>query len=263
MRDRSTPLVSVVMPAYNAEKYIEAAVRSVQAQTFSDWELILVDDCSTDGTADRIRALASADDRLRPVFSKENRGAAHSRNLAFSYCRGDYVALLDADDLWRPEKLARQLMLARETGADILYCSYGMVDEAGQKAYPDFVVGPSTGFDRMLIRSELSCSTVLLRRELTQRYPFETGVFHEDYAYWLRLLQAGFSAFGTAEVLADYRISRNSRSYHKWKSAVHRWEIYRSYLNLNLPASLRAMCGYAVGGVKKYSAAGRWRRTLL
>ena len=128
MQDQTAPLVSVVMPAYNADKFIEAAVRSVQTQTFPDWELILVDDCSTDGTADRIRALAAEDGRLRPVFSAENHGTAESRNLAFSYCRGDYVALLDADDLWRPEKLARQLLLAKETGADILYCSYGMID---------------------------------------------------------------------------------------------------------------------------------------
>lgn len=263
MQDQTAPLVSVVMPAYNADKYIEAAVRSVQTQTFPDWELILVDDCSTDGTADRICALAAEDGRLRPVFSAENHGAAESRNLAFSYCRGDYVALLDADDLWRPEKLVRQLLLAEETGADILYCSYGMIDEAGRKAYPDFIVGPSTDFDGMLIRSELSCSTVLLRRELAETHPFETGFYHEDYAYWLRLLRDGFSASGTPEVLADYRVSKNSRSNNKWKSAVHRWEIYRTYLGLDLGTSLRAMSGYAVGGVKKYSAKGNDRRGAL
>lgn len=91
----------------------------------------MVDDCSTDGTAQLLRRLAAEDPRIRPIFSAENRGAAASRNLALEQCRGSYVALLDADDLWRPRKLERQLALAEKTGADIVYCSYALIDEAG------------------------------------------------------------------------------------------------------------------------------------
>lgn len=110
------PEISVLMPAYNAERYIEAAIRSLEEQTVEKWELIVVDDCSTDGTAQLLRRLAAEDPRIRPIFSAENRGAAASRNLALEQCRGSYVALLDADDLWRPRKLERQLALAEKTG---------------------------------------------------------------------------------------------------------------------------------------------------
>ena len=108
-RSESTPLVSVIMPAYNAEKYIEQAIRSVQKQTVRSWELIVVDDCSTDKTAEQIRLLAAEDIRIIPVYSETNHGAAESRNIALRRCRGEFIALLDADDIWRPQKLEKQL----------------------------------------------------------------------------------------------------------------------------------------------------------
>ena len=103
------PTVSIVMPAYNAEPYIQSAVSSVQAQTVSDWELIVVDDCSTDQTAEIIRMLANNDSRIHPLFNGRNCGVVASRNMALDACKGQYIALLDADDVWHLEKLARQL----------------------------------------------------------------------------------------------------------------------------------------------------------
>lgn len=157
------PEISVLMPAYNAERYIEAAIRSLEEQTVENWELIVVDDCSTDGTAQLLRRLAAEDPRIRPIFSAENRGAAASRNLALEQCRGSYVALLDADDLWRPRKLERQLALAEKTGADIVYCSYALIDEAGEKNGAPFVVRETTDFEKMLVCNTLSCSTVFIK----------------------------------------------------------------------------------------------------
>ena len=183
------PEISVLMPAYNAERYIEAAIRSLEEQTVENWELIVVDDCSTDGTAQLLRRLAAEDPRIRPIFSAENRGAAASRNLALEQCRGSYVALLDADDLWRPRKLERQLALAEKTGADIVYCSYALIDEAGEKNGAPFVVRETTDFEKMLVCNTLSCSTVFIKREAMR--PFDTRFYHEDYALWLELLRGG------------------------------------------------------------------------
>ena len=240
------------MPAYNAERYIEEAIRSVQAQTMEKWELVVVDDRSTDGTAGLIRNLADQDSRIRPIFSQINRGAAGSRNLALDMCQGQYVAFLDADDLWYPQKLEKQLEKAANTGADIIYCSYALFDGSGKKCHADFIVEEQTTLERMLVRSVMSCSTVLLRASAIRANRFPTNLYHEDYAFWLDLLRSGFTAVGVTEVLASYRVVNGSRSFNKLKSARNRWRVYRDYLKLPLIPSVKAMTGYAINGLKKY-----------
>lgn len=252
MDKKLLPLVSVIMPAYNAEQYIALAIRSVQRQSYSNWELIVVDDCSQDKTAEIINRLAAEDARIRPVFSDENQGAADSRNLALDLCRGEYVAFLDADDLWRPQKLVRQVSAALKSNADIVYCSYALVDEAGKPCHRDFIVNERTNLDEMLVRNVMSCSTVLLSHSAAQSHRFSKNVYHEDYALWLQLLQENYSAIGLTEILADYRVLPHSRSSNKLKSAKNRWKIYRSYLKLPLSSSFRYMTEYLYNGVKKY-----------
>lgn len=246
-----SPRVSVLMPAYNAERYIAEAIHSLQGQTMQDWELIVVDDCSTDGTAQQLRRLAEEDSRIRPVFNAENRGAAGSRNLALAMHRGEYIALLDADDVWRADKLARQLETAEKTGAEIVYCSYALIGAAGEKNGKPFVVRESTDFEKMLRRNEIGASTVLVRE--TAMRPFDTRFYHEDYALWLALLQSGCRAVGVTEVLVDYRILPGSRSNNKWKSAQHRYEIYRDYLHIPLAKRVFLLAQYALSGLKKYA----------
>lgn len=251
-RSESTPLVSVIMPAYNAEKYIEQAIRSVQKQTVRSWELIVVDDCSTDKTAEQIRRLAAEDMRIIPVYSETNHGAAESRNIALRQCRGEFVALLDADDVWHPQKLERELERARETDADLVYSSYAMIDEQGTRCFSDFIVEESTDLQSMLNCNTIGCSTVLMKAKVLEKRPFVTDFYHEDYIMWLSLLQAGCTAVGVRDILVDYRVARGSRSFNKLKSAKNRWRVYRDYLKLPLIPSVKAMVGYAINGLKKY-----------
>lgn len=251
-RSESTPLVSVIMPAYNAEKYIEQAIRSVQKQTVRSWELIVVDDCSTDKTAEQIRRLAAEDMRIIPVYSETNHGAAESRNIALRQCRGEFVALLDADDVWHPQKLERELERARETDADLVYSSYAMIDEQGTRCFSDFIVEESTDLQSMLNCNTIGCSTVLMKAKVLEKRPFVTDFYHEDYVMWLSLLQAGCKAVGVRDILVDYRVARGSRSFNKLKSAKNRWRVYRDYLKLPLIPSVKAMAGYAINGLKKY-----------
>lgn len=251
-RRNRAPRVSVVMPAYNAERYIEEAIQSVQVQTMPDWELVVVDDCSTDTTPELLRELSHQDERIVPVFNRMNRGAAGSRNVALEICAGEYIAFLDSDDLWRPSKLDVQLRLVQATGADIVYSSYAMFDERGKRHYNDFIVKESTSFDDMLRRNEIGCLTALMRRELAQQYRFSEDIYQEDYALWLALLRDGCKAVGIAEVLADYRIRAGSRSFNKFASAKNRWRVYRDFLHLPLRRSAVAMVGYAVNGIIKY-----------
>lgn len=246
------PGISVVMPVYNGERYVERAIRSVMAQTFGDWELIVVDDGSTDHTCAIVEALAAEDGRIRPVKNGENLGAARSRNRGMDLCRGDFVALLDGDDLWRPEKLARQRNLAERTGADIVYCSYGIIGPDGRNCCRDHIVPETTDFRSTLVRSEINCSTALLNRRVAERCRFPEGYMHEDLALWLELLGDGCSARGIPEVLADYRVTVHGRTANKLRAAWGRWEIYRKKLGFSLPKSLGLLWRYGIFGLQKY-----------
>ncbi|MBQ8623918.1 MAG: glycosyltransferase family 2 protein [Oscillospiraceae bacterium] len=251
----NNPLISVVMPAYNAQKFIEEAINSVIAQTYSNWELIVIDDCSSDGTCKTAEGFAASDLRIKLIKNEVNMNVAKTRNRGFDLCSGEYVALLDSDDVWYPEKLEKQLKAALDSSADVVYCSYEIIDTENAKACNDFIVPETTDFDTALYKSVISCSTVLLSKEIVGNYRFETDFYHEDLALWLKILGDGYSAVGVTDVLAKYRLVQGSRAYNKINSAIGRWKIYRDYLNLPLLKSIWAFAKYMVLGLKKYKSA--------
>lgn len=246
------PLVSVIMPAYNAQEYIEAAIRSVQAQTVEDWELLVIDDCSVDQTRRVVETMARSDSRIRIILNEENMGTARSRNRGIELRRGRYVAFLDSDDQWRPRKLELQLALAKEKNADIVYSSYAIVDQYGEKLCNDFVVPPTTSLKAMLCRNDIGCSTVLLSERAAAQYRFLESFYHEDYALWLKILQDGMIAVAVPEVLVDYRYHTDSRASNKLSSAKRRWRIYRDLVGMSLVQSSWYQLRYAFNGVWKY-----------
>lgn len=248
---REKPLVSVIMPAYNAEKYIETAIRSVLLQTYKNWELLILDDGSTDRTAEIAEKFANEDPRIRVLLNPKNMGVARTRNRGFDEAEGEWAALLDSDDVWHSDKLEKQLAAAELSGADMIYCSYSMMDAGGQKI-SDFIVPERTNYAAMLEESVLSCSTVLLSRSIYSEYRFSANYYHEDYALWLRLLRLGFTASGCSDVLADYRILKGSRSNDKLRSARHRWLVYRKAEKLSIARSAHAFVGYVRHGIEKY-----------
>lgn len=247
-----TPLVSIVMPAYNAEKYIENAVQSVLSQTVDSWELIIVDDCSTDSTAAIASKLASGDERIHLHRNFSNKGAAESRNAGLKLCTGKYVALLDSDDLWLPDKLERQIDRLEKSEADIVYCSYAIIDQSGKPEYKDFIVPEDVDFQSALIKSVMSCSTTVFTREIAQNYSFPLKYYHEDLAMWLKLLKDGKKAVGISDVLASYRVRDDSRASNKIRSAYNRWEVYRKYLGIPFWTSISLIARYALLGFEKY-----------
>lgn len=245
------PLVSVIMPAYNTEKYIAEAIRSVMAQTYTNWELLVIDDASTDHTVDMARSLARTDPRITVICNPQNIGAARTRNRGLDLARGDWVALLDSDDLWHERKLEQQIRLAKETAADIIYCSYALTDSHNNRI-SDFIVPQRTSYDRMLKVSVLSCSTVLLSRKVVAQYRFSEDYYHEDYAFWLRLLRNGLQAAGCREILAYYRLQNGSRSHNKLRAAKNRWMIYRKAEHLSLGKAIRVFTAYTYHGIMKH-----------
>lgn len=246
------PMISVIMPAYNAASYIEEAIRSVQSQTLSDWELLVIDDCSTDDTCAVVERLAQQDSRIILIKNETNKGAAGVRNQGFELCRGEFVALLDSDDVWLPEKLSLQLDKLQKSGAHFCYTSYGVMDAEGNPAKKDYTVPEETDFEKLLKENVIGCSTVLMRREICEKYRFNTDFFHEDYLLWLQLLHDGYTAAGCSEVLTKWRYIETSRSFNKWQSAKNRWKIYRDYLRLPLLKSLRVFGSYVFASLKKY-----------
>lgn len=251
-RENTRPLVSVVMPAYNAERFIEEAILSVVHQTVTDWELIVVDDCSQDTTCAIVERLAAQDSRIVLIRLERNLGVAEARNRGFARCRGSYIALLDSDDVWHSNKLACQIALARDTKAEILYCSYRIIDERSRKICEDFIVPVTTNFEEFLTRAVISCSTALLARSIVDTYRFSSEYYHEDLAFWLRVLRDEHTARGTPEVLAEYRIAKGTRTSNKVHSAACRWRIYRRLLGYSVPRSTALLTKYAVLGAKKY-----------
>lgn len=250
--EANKPLVSVIMPAYNAEKFIEKAIMSVIAQTYTNWELIVIDDGSKDATAEIVIQLAQQDSRIVFYANEKNMGVARTRNRGFDLAKGEYVALLDSDDIWLEEKLEKQLALFSETDADIVYTSYGIIDVEDKKYKEDYLVPPQTDFEKMLGENHIGCSTVVLKKSVTDKYRFNENFYHEDYVLWMQLLKDSHRAHGLTEVLVQYRFYPGSRAANKFKSAQKRWIIYREYLKLPFFKSVISLANYMLAGVKKY-----------
>lgn len=219
--------VSVIMPAYNAEKYIEAAVQSVLRQTWAELELLIIDDCSRDATAALAERLAAADGRITVLRSAKNAGVSASRNRGVAAARGDWIAFLDSDDLWRADKLEKQLaLLERHPDAVLSYTASAFMDESGRMYSYVMEAEAETTYATLLRRNLLSCSSVMVRRDVMLRHPMGGDRMHEDYAAWLLILRETRCAYGLNEPLLVYRVRRSSKSGQRLRSAGM---LYRSY----------------------------------
>ncbi len=250
--EANRPFVSIIMPAYNSERYIEEAIHSIQSQTFDNFELIVVDDCSSDSTCDIVEQMAQSDKRISLLRNEKNSGTACSRNRALDSCRGDYIAFLDSDDVWHPDKLASQIERLRSESADIAYSSYAIIDVSGNKVKADYIVPDRVGYKQLQKENFIGCSTVMLTKAIAEKYRFISGFHHEDYVMWLQMLRDGYKAAGCREVLVSWRYVEDSRSFNKWNAAKSRWRIYRKCLGLPLAKSAVLIINYAIAGLKKY-----------
>ena len=197
------PKISIVTPAYNCEKYLEEAVNSVLAQSFEDWELLIIDDCSKDATWLRMQTLAKQDNRIRIFQNRHNSGSAATRNNGIRQARGEWIAFLDSDDLWRPEKLERQMsVLRKHPDASFLFTGSAFIEDDGMTIAHVLHVPEKVSRKKLLKQNVISCSSVLIRRELMLEFPMpeEDGI-HEDFATWLAILSKIPCAYGVDEPL--------------------------------------------------------------
>ena len=205
-------LVSIVMPAYNSEPFIEESIRSVQSQTYGDWELLIVDDCSTDKTISIANEIACGDSRIHVFQNKQNSGAAYSRNRALREAKGDWIAFLDSDDLWDKEKLAKQLSFMRDNRCGFSYTKYETVDEEGRPLQKSFS-GPAR-IDRVGMRCYCwpGCLTVMYDTRIVGVVQIANLKKHNDYAMWLNVIDVA-NCLLLPEVLGRYRVRSSSISH--------------------------------------------------
>lgn len=230
-------------PVYKAARYIEETIRSVQAQTYKDWELLLIDDCSPDNSGEIIERLAQADARIRYHRLEQNSGAAVARNTAIGMARGEYLAFLDSDDLWEPEKLSRQARFMQEKGCAFSYTRIRMTDAEGNTLKDDIHVPEKISYQGLLRQTVIATSTVMLNRTKLPdfRMPLRRG--GQDYATWLQILRETGYAYGLNETLTVYRTSSDSLSSNKLDSVRQVFEIQTQDEHINpLSAAFNTFC---------------------
>ena len=247
---QGAPLVSVIMPSYRSEPFLAQAVESVLAQTITDWELFILDDQSPDGAWEIAQSYARRDPRIRCIRNEENLGVAETRNRGIEAARGEWIAFLDSDDIWHNEKLEKQLNAAERTGAELMYTAYAIFQD-DDPCRVEYAVPQRVDYNALLLENVIGCSTAMVHRSALRNYRFRNDLYHEDYALWLELLRSGVKAAGCPEILVEWRVTKNSRSYDKINAAKNRWAIYRKAEKLPLWKSAFAFAVYALRGIMK------------
>lgn len=250
--DCAPGLVSIVMPSYNCDRYIASAIDSVLIQTYTNWELLICDDCSNDRTLEIIKEYSAKDGRITVISNEKNSGAAVSRNRCIDLARGEWIAFLDSDDMWFPQKLEVQLRNATRLGFVFSSTSYYEVDESGNTITS--IVSPysEAGYWKILFSGNpLGNSTVIFRAGKIGKYYAPQVEKRNDFALWLRIAKSGISAHGISEPLALYRVRRGSLSSRKWALLSYQWSLYRSVENLSFAISVVAMGTWMVSKLVK------------
>lgn len=246
-----SPVCSVIMPAYNCEKYIGAAIDSVLGQTFTDLEIIVVDDCSPDGCSDKVHQYMENDKRVRYIRHKQNKGVAEARNTGVNMASGEYIAFLDSDDVWLPDKLAKQMQMLQESASVLCYTGARFIDDDGRDLQKNIDIPVTVNYESILHGNVVVCSSVLVKRDVLLEYPMERSDLQEDYITWLRILKAYGQGCGINEPLVYYRLAKGSKSRSKINSAMMTWKTYR-YIGLGLYESIQCFAGYVRHGIKRY-----------
>lgn len=251
MQDVQFGLISIIMAAYNAERTIEQAVTSVLNQTYTNFELLIIDDCSKDNTLSIAENFGQKDSRVKIIKNDKNCGVSYTRKHGLEEAKGEWIAVLDSDDAWTSDKLEKQIRLQKETGGDLLYAGSAFMDNDGKPINWYLHAPQKIEYKQLLKQNLISNSSSLVRKELYEKYYVSDDSMHEDFAVWLGILKSGKCAYGVDEPLLIYRLSKKSKSGNKFKAAKMNWNTYR-YVGLNIFSAFYYECWYIVKGLLKY-----------
>ena len=243
--------VSVIIPCYNGEKYLDDCINSVLNQTFENWEALVIDDCSTDHSREIIETYVKRDSRIK-YFKTESASGSPTvpRNIGITNAQGRYLAFLDCDDSWLPNKLEEQLRTAQEKKCAMVFSNYEKVSTEGEKSCR-IVKAPSVvNLKKMYYGNPIGCLTVLVDTSITGKFYFKQ-MHHEDCIAWIELIRKFGPAYNTNSVLAYYRETVGSVSRNKFKILYWQWEIYRKVFKFNIVKSAFYYMQYAYNGYRK------------
>lgn len=246
-------LVSIIIPVYNAFRFLEETINSIQEQTYSNWEAIFIDDCSSDNSYNLIKKYQKEDKRIKLIKNKTNSGAAVSRNNGIDHAEGDYLCFLDADDKWHPEKLEKQINFMQELNCEFSFTGYQFANEKCNPNGKIVSVPDKINYKQALKNTTIWTSTVMfdmnkLSKEDIHMPNIKRG---QDTATWWKVLKKIKYAYGLNEVLSYYRRTNNSLSANKLTALKRTWNLYRNVEHLNILSSFYNFCWYCFNAVRR------------
>lgn len=244
-------LVSIITPSYKSERFINKTIKSVLAQTYQNWEMIIVDDVSPDNSNDIIEKYIKKDNRIKLIILEKNSGPAVARNRAIEEAKGRYIAFLDADDIWYENKLEKQIKFMNERNLVLTYSSYDLMDEENNNL-GFFLTKNKVTYNDLLKTNSIGCLTAIYDVEKIGKVFMPNIIKRQDYGLWLKILKKVDYVEGILEPLAKYRIMKNSVSSNKLVAAKYVWKLFREVERLNIFKSFYYFCFYVYYGVKKY-----------
>ena len=244
-------LVSIITPCYNSSLYIEETIRSVQNQTYQNWELLITDDGSTDNSISIIKGIIKKNERVK-LFKIDNSGPAVARNNSIKKANGQYLAFLDSDDLWFSEFLSTSISKLKESEG-FVFASYKRCNEITlEEEYKDFIVPEKVTYFDILKTNSISCLTAFIDIERLGKELMPEVIYRQDMGLWLKYLKKIKFAYGIKKPLAIYRIRKKSHSRNKKKLLKPQWYFYREVEGISFVGSLYYMIIWAYRGIIKY-----------
>ena len=243
-------LVSIITPCYNSEKFLDECISSVLNQTYQNWEMLIIDDNSSDNSSILINSYSKKDERIKPLYLNDNIGAAMARNKAISKAKGKYLAFLDSDDVWLPKKLEVQTNFMKKNNCSFVFSSYSVISENEKPNYTISVPETIT-YKRYLKNTIIGCLTVMLDKEKFKKIEMPNLRSSHDMALWLNLLKQEKYAYGIAQDLAIYREHKSSNTSNKFRAIYDVWNVYRKHEKLNLFYSIYNFVFYAINAFIK------------
>lgn len=245
-------LITIVTPCHNAESTICETIESVICQSYKDWEMLIIDDCSTDKSFDIIKEYAKKDHRIK-YFKTENPSGSPSlpRNIGIDKAKGEYIAFLDADDIWLPNKLEKQIHFIETNGHSFIYSDYEKMNYLGERNNRLVKMPSSSSFWDILETCTIPCLTVLMTKDIIGKTRFKS-IPKEDFAFWLDILKKGVNAYNVGEILAVYREQQQSRSSNKLNMIKNQWLVLRKIEGVKPVVASYFMFKYLLHGFFKF-----------
>lgn len=245
------PLVSIITPVYNAESFLSETIESMKNQTYKNWEMILVDDCSKDNSANIIKEFQRSDERIKYIKLEKNSGASVSRNTGIKNAKGRFIAFVDSDDLWKPEKLEKQISYMINNKLGFTFTSYRYMKENGELTNKVAKAPYKIDYEGLLKNTIIGCSTVVIDKGVVGDFEMPHVRRGQDTATWLKILRDEKYAYGIEEDLVNYRLVGDSLSSNKIKAIKRTWNTYRNVEKLGIFKSCYVFCFYAYNAIKK------------